>query len=181
MKHLPLIALCCVSLCSCVKRLVDSDIQPLSAATPQIMVHYMPWYASKPISGEWGWHWTMNHFDPDTIADDGRRAIASHYYPLIGPYDSNDPHALECHVLLMKFADIDGAIIDWYGIKDHRDYAAIHRNTNHLISYIKICSRLRTSPREKYCFVNNDRRGTPCGCPNCDLTPLTSADRGNTL
>ena len=137
MKRLPLIALCCVSLYSCVKRLVDSDIQPLSAATPQIMVHYMPWYASKPVSGEWGWHWTMNHFDPDTIADDGRRAIASHYYPLIGPYDSNDPHALECHVLLMKFAGINGAIIDWYGIKDHRDYAAIHRNTNHLITYIK--------------------------------------------
>ena len=101
------------------------------------MVHYMPWYASKPVSGEWGWHWTMNHFDPDTIADDGRREIASHYYPLIGPYDSNDPHALECHVLLMKFAGIDGAIIDWYGIKDHRDYAAIHRNTKHLIAYIK--------------------------------------------
>ena len=137
MKRLPLIALCCVSLYSCVKRLVDPNMQSLSAASPQIMVHYMPWYASKPVSGEWGWHWTMNHFDPDTIADDGRRAIASHYYPLIGPYDSNDPHALEYHVLLMKFAGIDGAIIDWYGIKDHRDYAAIHRNTNHLITYIK--------------------------------------------
>lgn len=137
MKRLPLIALCCVSLYSCVKRLVDSDMQPLSATNPKIMVHYMPWYASKPISGEWGWHWTMNHFDPDTIADDGRREIASHYYPLIGPYDSNDPRALECHVLLMKFAGINGAIIDWYGIKDHRDYAAIHRNTNHLITYIK--------------------------------------------
>ena len=37
----------------------------------------------------------------------------------------------------MKFAGIDGAIIDWYGIKDHRDYAAIHRNTKHLITYIK--------------------------------------------
>ena len=137
MKSLLLIALCCVSLHSCGKSLVDPNMQPLSAATPQILVHYMPWYASKPVSGEWGWHWTMNHFDPDTIADDGRREIASHYYPLIGPYDSNDPHALECHVLLMKFAGIDGAIIDWYGIKDHYDYAAIHRNTNHLISYIK--------------------------------------------
>ena len=136
-KRLLLIVLCGASLYSCVKSLVDADIQPLSAATPQIMVHYMPWYASKSVSGEWGWHWTMNHFDPDTIADDGRREIASHYYPLIGPYDSNDPHALECHVLLMKFAGIDGAIIDWYGIKDHYDYAAIHRNTNHLIAYIK--------------------------------------------
>ena len=137
MKRLPLIVLCCASLCSCVESLVNPGIQPLSATSPQIMVHYMPWYASKPVSGEWGWHWTMNHFDPDTIADDGRREIASHYYPLIGPYDSNDPRALECHVLLMKFAGIDGALIDWYGIKDHRDYAAIHRNTNHLIAYIK--------------------------------------------
>lgn len=132
-----LIALCCVSLCSCVESLVNSGRQPRSATSPQIMVHYMPWYAAKPVSGEWGWHWTMNHFDPDTIAGDGRREIASHYYPLIGPYDSNDPHVLECHVLLMKFAGIDGAIIDWYGIQDHRDYAAIHRNTNHLIAYIK--------------------------------------------
>lgn len=137
MNRLLLIALCCVSLCSCVESLVNSGMQPRSAASPQIMVHYMPWYAAKPVSGEWGWHWTMNHFDPDTIADDGRREIASHYYPLIGPYDSNDPHVLECHVLLMKFAGIDGAIIDWYGIQDHRDYAAIHHNTNHLIAYIK--------------------------------------------
>ena len=137
MKRLLLIALCCVSLHSCVESLVSPGIQPLSAASPQIMVHYMPWYAAKPASGEWGWHWTMNHFDPNTITDDGRREIASHYYPLIGPYDSNDPHVLECHVLLMKFAGIDGAIIDWYGIEDHRDYAAIHRNTNHLIAYIK--------------------------------------------
>ena len=37
---------------------------------------------------------------------------------------------------MQSFAGIDGAI-DWYGIKDHRDYAAIHRNTNHLITYIK--------------------------------------------
>ncbi len=137
MNRLLLIALCCVPLCSCVESLVNPGVQPLSAASPQIMVHYMPWYAAKPVSGEWGWHWTMNHFDPNTIADEGRREIASHYYPLIGPYDSNDPHVLECHVLLMKFAGIDGAIIDWYGIQDHRDYAAIHRNTNHLIAYIK--------------------------------------------
>lgn len=132
MKSLLLIALY-----FCGASLVNPSIQPLAAASPQIMVHYMPWYAAKPASGEWGWHWTMNHFDPNTITDDGRREIASHYYPLIGPYDSNDPHVLECHVLLMKFAGIDGAIIDWYGIKDHRDYAAIHRNTNHLIAYIE--------------------------------------------
>ncbi|MEC8305251.1 MAG: hypothetical protein VX034_11075, partial [Planctomycetota bacterium] len=54
-----------------------------------IMVHYMPWYEARSQSEFWGWHWTMNHFDP-SISVRGRRAIASHFYPLIGAYDSGD-------------------------------------------------------------------------------------------
>ena len=95
------------------------------------MVHYMPWYASKPISGQWGWHWTMNHFKPD------KKELASHYRPLIGAYDSNDPDVLECQVLLMKFSGINGVIIDWYGKENFRDYSDIHRNSLSLIKYIK--------------------------------------------
>lgn len=95
-----------------------------------VFVHYMPWYASKPVSGHWGWHWTMDHFDPD-------REVASHDPPLIGPYDSGDPHLLECHVLLMKYAGVDGVVIDWYGIKDFNDYAMIHRNTELLVQHLK--------------------------------------------
>ena len=79
----------------------------------------------------------MNRFNPDREMDNGRREVASHDYPLIGPYDSSDPHALECQVLLMKFAGIDGVIVDWYGIRDFEDYAAIYRNTQQLISYLK--------------------------------------------
>ncbi len=103
----------------------------------QVLVHYMPWYSSKPFSGEWGWHWTMNHFNPDKRTKGSGRELASHYRPLIGPYDSNDPDALECHVLLMKLAGIGGVIVDWYGIGDFNDYALIHRNTSHLLRYIK--------------------------------------------
>lgn len=103
-----------------------------------LLVHYMPWYSSKSVSGRWGWHWTMDHFNPDRVRSNGQREVASHDYPLIDLYDSNDPHALECHVLLMKFAGIEGAVIDWYGREDFRDYAAIHRNTQHLIKYIKM-------------------------------------------
>ena len=102
-----------------------------------ILVHYMPWYESKPVSGNWGWHWTMNRFRPDKVDEDGKHEIASPYYPLLGPYDSKDPDVLECQVLLMKFSGIDGVIVDWYGIKDFRDYASIHRSTQHLIKYIK--------------------------------------------
>ena len=102
-----------------------------------VLVHYMPWYASKPISGQWGWHWTMNHFNPDVAATDGRREIASHDYPLTGPYDSGDDDALECQVLQMKFAGINGVVIDWYGTENFRDYGLVHKNTQRLIEKIK--------------------------------------------
>jgi hypothetical protein len=101
------------------------------AGEPMVLAHYMPWYASKPVSGSWGWHWTMGHFDPD------QGELATHDAPLIGPYDSGDPDALECHVLLMKLAGIDGVIVDWYGPDDFRDYAQLHRNTLKLIPFIR--------------------------------------------
>lgn len=104
---------------------------------PRVFVHYMPWYATEQISGGWGWHWTMDHFDPKRQTRDGRREIASHDYPLIGPYDSSDPHAVECQVLLMKLAGIDGVIIDWYGTDDFRDYAQLHANTLLCIKWLK--------------------------------------------
>ena len=95
---------------------------------PLIMVHYMPWYEARTQPDFWGWHWTMNHFDPSTSVR-GRRAIASHFYPLIGAYDSGDPNVLRYHFSLMKLSGIDGIIIDWYGLEDFRDYRLLHRNT----------------------------------------------------
>lgn len=102
-----------------------------------VIAHYMPWYASKEVSGYWGWHWTMNHFDPEKRLENGQRQVASQDYPLIGLYDSGDPQVLECQILQMKFAGIDGVIFDWYGTKDHNDYAFIHRNTLAMIKQVK--------------------------------------------
>lgn len=95
---------------------------------PQILVHYMPWFVSKPPGAAWGWHWTMNAFEPEKTVGEKRR-IASHYYPLIGPYDSSDPAVVEYHFLLMKLAGIDGIIVDWYGLANKFDYPVLHRNT----------------------------------------------------
>ena len=76
----------------------------------------------------WGWHWTMGTFDPDS--EEGRPAtLASHYRPLIGPYDSGDPDVLEYHTLLLKLAGIDGVVIDWYGTESPRSTQAGERST----------------------------------------------------
>lgn len=130
----------CFNFCSFAEDVPDSrgNASKQNAAS-LILAHYMPWYTAKPFSDHWGWHWTMNHFDPEQ-ENDGRRQIASKYHPLIGPYDSGDPHVLEYHLLLMKLAGIDGVIVDWYGLTDYRDYAVLHRNTTLLLQQ---CERLK--------------------------------------
>ena len=125
----------------------------VAAAAPRlILVHYMPWFEADPGARRWGWHWTMNKYDPNVVKD-GNREIAAKYYPAIGPYDSGDPHVIEYHLLLMKIAGIDGAIIDWYGIHDLWDYGVIHRNTGRFIDKageyglkVAICYEDKTIP-----------------------------------
>lgn len=114
------------------------------SAEPQVVLaHYMPWFEAKPVSDKWGWHWTMKAFDPDKMVG-GQPNIASHFHPLIGPYDSSDIAVLEYQLLSMKLAGIDGVIVDWYGLTDFRDYAILHRNTTRL---------LETAERHKMKFV----------------------------
>ena len=122
-----LVAACAVLIVGTVAAAPPTGL-PDPGKRPLILVHYMPWFAARPASPNWGWHWTMNAFDPEKQPQ-GKRSIASHYYPLIGPYDSGDPAVLEYHLLLMKLAGIDGVIADWYGLSDHVSYPVEHRNT----------------------------------------------------
>jgi hypothetical protein len=107
------------------------------AASKAIMVYYMPWFTAKPYSASWGWHWTMDHFSPDTLNASGERQIASWYYPLIGPYDSSDPAVLEYHVLLMKLAGVDGVVVDWYGSANFLDYGINNQATLKLFQFAR--------------------------------------------
>src|SRR5258706_12991398 len=92
------------------------------AAPKSVMVYYMPWFTAKPYSESWGWHWTMDHFNPDTVGASGERQIASWYYPLIGPYDSLDPAVLEYSVLVMQPARADWGSVGWDGSGNGLDY-----------------------------------------------------------
>jgi len=96
----------------------------------------MPWFQTKEYSGNWGWHWTMNKYNPDKIVS-GKREIASYFYPVTGPYDSQDPDILEYQVLLMKISGIDGVFVDWYGDENFNDYAMINKNTGALFNWVK--------------------------------------------
>lgn len=106
-------------------------LPPACGPRPTVLVHVMPWFESKAVSGRWGWHWTMGRTDPDN------GALASHDRPAFGPYDSGDPTVIATQVALMKAAGIDGAIIDWNGPDGFDDYAMIHRNTRLLIAELK--------------------------------------------
>jgi hypothetical protein len=110
---------------------------PGYAGTKPVMTHYMPWFESPAIYGSWGWHWTMNHFNPNAYNTNGYREVASWYYPQVGPYDSADPNVLEYHVLLMKLAGIDGVIADWYGMDNYNDYALINQRTIDLFNELQ--------------------------------------------
>jgi hypothetical protein len=104
---------------------------------PLFMAHYIPWYQAPPVSGQWGWHWTMNHFSPSKSEEGQWSNFASHYTPMIGLYDSSDPNVLEYQVQLMKLSGIDGVIVDWYGIENFWDYGIIHTNTARLLEVIR--------------------------------------------
>ncbi len=111
--------------------LAAAEHLPACAPRPLVLVHVMPWFESKPVSGRWGWHWTMGKTDPDK----GR--LATHDRPLLGPYDSSDPTVIATQVALMKASGVDGAIIDWNGPEGFADYEMIHRNTGLLIAELK--------------------------------------------
>jgi hypothetical protein len=128
----------------------------------KVYVHYMPWFTApeNPGSGptsfgngntgdfnKWGPHWShvnSNVANPDafttvtdyTGAQVQTRNICSHFHPLIGPYDGQDPNVVEYHLLLMKLSGIDGVMIDWYGQggQGAADAAPLLVNSNALIN-----------------------------------------------
>jgi hypothetical protein len=144
-----------IVLLSCAQAPRAQESKPLdrAQAPPRILAHYMPWYEAKPHSPHWGWHWTMGVFDPEAKPP-AKPAIASHYRPKIGPYDSGDPDVIEYHSLLMRLAGIDGVILDWYGRADLFDYASINRHATAFVDQaiktglaIAVCYEDQTIPK----------------------------------
>lgn len=94
-------------------------LTPPAEAAKKVLAHYMCWFENRPYRGtvqfeHWSYKLHGTPHDAQNILPDGKRDVASVFYPLIGPYDSNDPDVIEYHVLSAKAAGIDGFVIDWY-------------------------------------------------------------------
>lgn len=122
-------------------------------AGPLVIAHYVTWYQTPACSGSWGF-WQVNrptipreawHF-PDTRDGRGWRDLASVFHPVIGPYDSSDPHACEYHILLAKLAGLDAFVCDWYGFdptpehpRDHPGFMTLLRVAELLDFRVGLC------------------------------------------
>ena len=87
----------------------------------KVYVHVMPWFQKG------GQHWAMKARNPAT-------GVASWYKPLIGEYSSNDPNVIEYQLLTMKYAGIDGVIIDWPGLSGQYDLPQNKANSDAIIN-----------------------------------------------
>lgn len=162
-----------VALAACSKK-ADSGTAPMPVGGPvavtktvskKIFVHMMPWFETPASNnGVWGLHWRMNNKNPNLILPNGQRDIASHYYPLIGPYASGDANVIEYQLLLMKLSGIDGLYIDWPGIQNKFDYPLLVRNTEKIVSLLDKVGL-------NFAIVYEDQN-----LPATDFIPLAHAD-----
>ncbi|BBO35825.1 endo-alpha-mannosidase [Lacipirellula parvula] len=116
LRSLPLLAALLIA-ASSLRVVVAAD--PVKTNPAKVYMHYMPWFETPATLGgsAWGWHWKMSNKNPNVVDSQGRRQIAAHYYPKIGPYASRDADVIEYHLLLMKMSGVDGVMVNWYGVQ----------------------------------------------------------------
>ena len=103
---------------------IEETARPLSikkSFTRKIYVHMMPWFQVG------GLHWSLNSRNPAT-------GVASYYAPMIGEYNSGDSVVIEYQLLMMKYAGIDGVLVDWPGLNGANDLPQNKANAEAIIN-----------------------------------------------
>ena len=109
----------------------DAPVQTAKSVSMKLYAHYMPWFVKPTAAGVWN-HWTMS---ANALKSD-KSNLASHYEPLTGAYASDDEAILDYQCLLMKYAGLDGVIIDYMGESGKNDFGTIAANTKKMVSAI---------------------------------------------
>ncbi|MBI3883007.1 MAG: hypothetical protein HY305_01995 [Sphingobacteriales bacterium] len=129
-----------------------TPVSVTKTSNKKVFVHLMPWFDTPESIGQWGIHWTMGLGStyPNTTAN-GKRNIATHYYPLIGPYASKDYAVIDYQLQMMKLSGIDGVFIDWSGTSAaSEDLAYVKLNTDAIVARLGIAGM-------KYAIVYEDQ------------------------
>jgi hypothetical protein len=112
------------------------------ASAKTIFANFMVNFATPEVSGSWdGWNYSNSQVshDPNQLNSQGKADIASRYYPLVGPYDMQDPLVAEYHCQLMKLAGLDGGSFDlgFYTLPDGKPAPAVKVMQNYLVQMKK--------------------------------------------
>jgi hypothetical protein len=88
---------------------------PTTGSEPsyKVAAFYYPWYGTPEIDGKWV-HWGQNGHTPP--AD-----IGSDFYPVLGPYSSNDAEVVDQHMRWLRAAGVGVIIVSWWGQGDHEE------------------------------------------------------------
>jgi glycoprotein endo-alpha-1,2-mannosidase len=78
------------------------------AALPAtVAIFYYPWYSTPAVDGAWD-HWDQNGHSPPTD-------VYSRYYPVLGPYSSDDPAVVDLQMAEISTAGVDEIVVSWWG------------------------------------------------------------------
>lgn len=101
---------------------------------PALSPPYTPTYGSGTPYNTFGKHWTMDNCKAET--NGLLNHVCAFDTPLIGPYSSADPFVIEYHLLLMKYAGVDGVVIDWPGVTRYADWPGNRYNAERYIDHL---------------------------------------------
>ena len=96
-----------------------STVTNAAAPKPLVFAHFMPWFQFPQNA----YHWPPQS--------------GTYYLPLIGYYSSQNETVMEWQLSLMKYAGIDGVIVDWYGTANQNDYPFAKQTTDLLWNKIQ--------------------------------------------
>ncbi|MCS7166088.1 MAG: glycoside hydrolase family 99-like domain-containing protein [Gemmatales bacterium] len=105
----------CISITS--QQPLESLEEPSAAVSSKkprlVLAFYYGWYGTPQHTGKWV-HWQgVNALD--------KRIENSTHYPILGAYDSHDPHVVAQHCKDAKNVGIDGFIATWWRPRDFHD------------------------------------------------------------